>query len=185
MSSGTLPTQVDESFGRTETYSHGHGHRPDSSSYSLSTHHSHNRTGSHASNTGAGLQRDKATPSLDSLDGWTEETTAGGRSIITPGYDADNSPYTPPIKSERGHHARPSQSSYLSHHSHDHSQDYYHGRNHEHDHQHDHQHDHLTIDIKADRSLFTKTLLQYSAPFPILHAILVEKDSRRIFYFMT
>ncbi|KOS17451.1 putative zinc transporter cis4 [Escovopsis weberi] len=34
------------------------------------------------------------------------------------------------------------------------------------------------------RSLFTRTLLAFTARFPLLHAILVEKDSRRIFYFM-
>lgn len=28
-------------------------------------------------------------------------------------------------------------------------------------------------------------LLPYTARFPILHAIMIEKDSRRIFYFMT
>ncbi|KAG5979573.1 hypothetical protein E4U43_006863 [Claviceps pusilla] len=28
-------------------------------------------------------------------------------------------------------------------------------------------------------------MLRYTAGYPILHAILIEKDSRRIFYFMT
>jgi len=34
------------------------------------------------------------------------------------------------------------------------------------------------------RSAFTKFLLPYTARYPVLHAIMAEKDSRRIFYFM-
>jgi len=48
-----------------------------------------------------------------------------------------------------------------------------------------HAHAHSHSDEKAERSLFTRTILPYTVRFPILHAILVEKDSRRIFYFMT
>ena len=34
------------------------------------------------------------------------------------------------------------------------------------------------------RSRFTRLLLPYTEGWPLLHSILVEKDSRRIFYFM-
>ncbi|KUI63746.1 Metal tolerance protein 12 [Cytospora mali] len=40
-------------------------------------------------------------------------------------------------------------------------------------------------DHSADRSKFTKMLLPYTAKWPILHAVMTEKDSRRIFYFMS
>lgn len=46
-------------------------------------------------------------------------------------------------------------------------------------------HDLQSHDQSAERSLFTRTLLPYTAKYPILHAIMTEKDSRRIFYFMT
>ncbi|KAJ3474771.1 hypothetical protein NLG97_g9704 [Lecanicillium saksenae] len=42
----------------------------------------------------------------------------------------------------------------------------------------------LPHDANAERSMFTAALLPYTARFPIIHAIMTEKDSRRIFYFM-
>lgn len=36
----------------------------------------------------------------------------------------------------------------------------------------------------ASRSTFTNLLLPYTAKFPLLHTVMTEKDSRRIFYFM-
>lgn len=50
---------------------------------------------------------------------------------------------------------------------------------HPHDHHHHHHHEH-----SAQRSRFTTFLLKYAAKWPLLHAVLAEKDSRRIFYFM-
>lgn len=46
-------------------------------------------------------------------------------------------------------------------------------------------HELQSSESNAERSLFTRTLLPYTAKYPILHAIMTEKDSRRIFYFMT
>jgi solute carrier family 30 (zinc transporter), member 5/7 len=46
-----------------------------------------------------------------------------------------------------------------------------------HDH---HGHDHGQV----ERSSFTKLLLPYTSRWPLLHSIMTEKDSRRIFYFM-
>ncbi|ROW04443.1 hypothetical protein VMCG_05016 [Cytospora schulzeri] len=40
-------------------------------------------------------------------------------------------------------------------------------------------------DPSAERSKFTKALLPYTSKWPILHAVMTEKDSRRIFYFMS
>lgn len=42
----------------------------------------------------------------------------------------------------------------------------------------------LPHDTNAERSMFTAALLPYTAKYPIIHAIMTEKDSRRIFYFM-
>lgn len=42
----------------------------------------------------------------------------------------------------------------------------------------------LPHDNNTERSIFTAALLPFTAKFPILHAIMTEKDSRRIFYFM-
>jgi solute carrier family 30 (zinc transporter), member 5/7 len=53
---------------------------------------------------------------------------------------------------------------------------------HKHDHSHDHSHDH---DHGGKRSFLTKFLLQYTSNQAIFHAILSDKDSRRIFYFMS
>lgn len=39
-------------------------------------------------------------------------------------------------------------------------------------------------DHSAERSGFTKMLLPYTSKWPLLHAVMTEKDSRRIFYFM-
>lgn len=38
---------------------------------------------------------------------------------------------------------------------------------------------------KGERSRFTKALIPYAAGYPLLHQVLVDKDSRRIFYFMS
>lgn len=44
-----------------------------------------------------------------------------------------------------------------------------------------HVHDHGS---SAERSRFTNLILPFTAKWPLLHAIVTEKDSRRIFYFM-
>ena len=58
------------------------------------------------------------------------------------------------------------------HHTHDH-----------HDHDHDHDHDHTTHS-HGNHSKLTGVLISASEGFPLLHSILIEKDSRRILYFM-
>lgn len=39
-------------------------------------------------------------------------------------------------------------------------------------------------DHSAERSRFTNALLPYTARWPLIHTLMTEKDSRRIFYFM-
>jgi zinc transporter 5/7 len=47
-----------------------------------------------------------------------------------------------------------------------------------------HSHSHHHHEHSAPRSKFTGLLLQYTPRWPLLHAVVVDKDSRRIFYFM-
>lgn len=47
-----------------------------------------------------------------------------------------------------------------------------------------HSHAHHHHDHGVKRSKFTGLLLRYTPAWPLLHAVVVEKDSRRIFYFM-
>ena len=54
---------------------------------------------------------------------------------------------------------------------------------HHHNH-HDHKEPHVSHDHAGPHSRFTEYLLQRSENWSLLHSILVEKDSRRIFYFM-
>ncbi|GAP89053.1 putative cation efflux protein zinc transporter [Rosellinia necatrix] len=62
-------------------------------------------------------------------------------------------------------------------HGHSHSHDHDHDHDHGHDHDHDHHHSH-------EFSRVTGLLLPYTARWPLIHAIMTDKDSRRIFYFM-
>lgn len=48
---------------------------------------------------------------------------------------------------------------------------------------HSYKNDHLSGN-SGERSYFTNALLPYTSKYPIIHAIMTEKDSRRIFYFM-
>ncbi|KAH8735682.1 cation efflux family-domain-containing protein [Ilyonectria robusta] len=134
--------------------------------------HTRRHTRSHLSNSSMLLSREKQPPpALNTLDGWTQEKTPGGKSVITPGPETATMPYSPPDK-------------------HDHDHDHSHSHDHAHDHSHDHHHGHVhahadSHENNANRSLVTRMLLPYTARFPILHAIMIEKDSRRIFYFMT
>ncbi|KAK4125602.1 hypothetical protein N657DRAFT_591252 [Parathielavia appendiculata] len=53
-------------------------------------------------------------------------------------------------------------------------------RSHSHPHHQHHHHEH-----SAPRSRITGFFLQYTPSWPLLHAVVVDKDSRRIFYFMS
>jgi zinc transporter 5/7 len=47
-----------------------------------------------------------------------------------------------------------------------------------------HSHSHHHHDHSAERSRLTALLLPYTSKWPVLHAVVADKDSRRIFYFM-
>lgn len=154
MSREPLPVHFeDDVYGHDRSQSLSGSHSP-----SPSRSHSHTMN-SQASSLIPTLMREKPAPAaLDTLYGWSQEKTAGGKCILTPGPGALTTPYSPP----RQHH----------HHHH-------------HDHDSHSPHVHTAADEQSSRpSLFTRTLLPRTARFPVLHAILVEKDSRRIFYFM-
>jgi zinc transporter 5/7 len=71
-----------------------------------------------------------------------------------------------------------------SHHDH-HDHDHHDHEKHEHGHGHSHNHKGHNHSISADpRSKFTTFLLPMFQKYPLLHTIMAEKDSRRIFYFM-
>ncbi|TGJ79934.1 hypothetical protein E0Z10_g8841 [Xylaria hypoxylon] len=70
-------------------------------------------------------------------------------------------------------------------HKHTHSLDNGHHHDHDHDHDHDHQHSHEPHHGHSNNfSRFTGLLLPYTSKWPLVHAIMMDKDSRRIFYFM-
>lgn len=148
-----------------------HDHHDHDHSDSQSNHYSHSRGPSYASNSSATVSRGK--PSLAPIEiggQWEEAKTPRG-------------PMTPSFAETPTPHATHKC-------DHDHGHDHHHDHEHHHDHKHDHHghghdHHHHDHDSAAKRSLFTRTLLPYTAPYPILHAIMTEKDSRRIFYFMT
>ncbi|RDW91873.1 hypothetical protein BP5796_01267 [Coleophoma crateriformis] len=62
--------------------------------------------------------------------------------------------------------------------------DHHHIHNHGDDHKHDHS-DHSHGTGAETRSRFTSAILPFVTGYPLLHTILTEKDSRRIFYFMS
>ncbi|KAB5576378.1 cation efflux family-domain-containing protein [Coniochaeta sp. 2T2.1] len=106
---------------------------------------------------------------------WRKGSTAGGRPLITPTHASFDAAamYQPPDAQSDGHHHHD--------HDHDHSHDHDHGH-HGHAHAHDHSHG---KDPTAARSRFTVLLLPYTSKYPLLHAVMTDKDSRRIFYFMS
>ena len=110
---------------------------------------------------------------------WRKGSTAGGRPLITPTHASFDAAalYQPPDAHDHHDH------DHDHHHNHDHGHDHHHDHHHVHDHAHDHSH--ATKDHTAKRSRFTGLLLPYTSKYPLLHAIMTDKDSRRIFYFMS
>jgi hypothetical protein len=84
-------------------------------------------------------------------------------------------------RSASGHHSHGHSHSHSSHdHSHS-SHDHSHSNGHSHGHSHDHDDHHHNA---APPSAVTKFLLRKFEGNPLVHSILIEKDSRRISYFM-
>jgi zinc transporter 5/7 len=150
--------------------------------------HPHSYTNTPAPNSRASRSKERAIPApLSSLEGWSHLKPAGGNGMLSP----DAHMLAAQQHNQTAHHHNHDHSHSHSHdHEHDHSHDHDHVHSHDHGHTHayvpptahdDHHHHH---DHSTDRSLFTRLLLPYTAKFPLIHAIVTEKDSRRIFYFM-
>jgi zinc transporter 5/7 len=142
---------------------------------SLGHRHNHTRDGSHSSQRANSNQPLASRPNLPTIpssatipsgDGhWRTGSTAGGKPLITPTHGSFDAAamYEPPGAQSHTHH------------DHDH----------DHGHDHAHEHGHHSHDQTAVRSKFTTLLLPYTSRYPLLHAIMTDKDSRRIFYFMS
>lgn len=96
---------------------------------------------------------------------------------------ADTTPMSPYAAPKERLHADSHQHNHSHAHHHVHDHDHTHDHDHGHSHSH-HSHSHHDHEKNATRSLFTRMLLPYTAKYPLIHAIMTEKDSRRIFYFM-
>ncbi|CVK93493.1 related to zinc transporter [Fusarium mangiferae] len=178
-SNGSLPSVPDEDHNHDVSHDCADGNGNHSAHSHNPSIHKHGHRRSRMSNSSATIAREKLPPApLNTLEGWTEERTPGGKSILTPGPESANMTYSPPEfpheHHDHGHHD----------HSHDHSHSHNHSHNHDHSNHYGHDHGHPHDDDKGKRSLFTRMILPYTTRFPILNAILIEKDSRRIFYFM-
>lgn len=160
----SIPAKTDEnrpigaSFGSSRRQSLGHRH-------------SHTHDGNHSSYRANSNQPLATRPNLPTIpsssvvpsaDGhWRTSSTAGGKPLITPTHGSFDAAamYQPPEAQSHTHH--------------------------DHDHGHEHEHGPHGHDQTAERSKFTALLLPYTSRYPLLHAIMTDKDSRRIFYFMS
>ncbi|KAK4146033.1 cation efflux family-domain-containing protein [Dichotomopilus funicola] len=133
-------------------------------SHNHSRHHHHDSDHTHfASNSNGGPAPIHVPPPLNSSGQWRLESTPGGKSLLSPtaaGFDAAGV-YEPPAGARSRSHSH-------SHHRHGHA------------HAHAHAHEQA-----GPRSRFTALLLRYTYSWPLLHAVVTNKDSRRIFYFMS
>ncbi|KAF0329970.1 zinc transporter [Colletotrichum asianum] len=169
MSNGGLHThsQSQDSTGHVHDHDHQHSHNGHGHGHGHS--HSHTRGNSSQSSL-----REKAVPrSLAAMDGWKTDITPSGRQLLTP------------TSGSFSENFQPLDGTVIHEHHHEHNHDHDHGHSHGHCHGHSHSHGHGHGHDHSKPSLFTKILLKYTPALPFLHTIVVEKDSRRIFYFMT
>ena len=164
---------------------HGHGHS-----------HSHSPGRSHSSNASRSLRQERPRGTLhaysysealsdynQSADGHEQDAaphfqkqpyTAGPSGLSAEHIPSPIEPYDPPrIETDLPSHNH-------AHHDHnDHDHDHHH-------HHHRHHHEHSPIDVVSvqPRSRFTNLILPWVLRWPLLHTIMADKDSRRIFYFM-
>ncbi|KAK0367772.1 cation efflux family protein [Colletotrichum limetticola] len=182
MSTGGLHShsQSQDSTGSSHAHNHDHSHGHNGHAHGG---HSHHRANSSQSS----IPRERAAPrSLASMDGWKTDITPSGRQLLTPTHGSFSETFQPLDGAMTiGEHSHDHHDHDHSH-SHDHAHGDCHGRDHHgHSHAHSHSHSHSHSHDHAKPSLFTRVLLKYTPAVPVLHTILVEKDSRRIFYFMT
>ncbi|KAM7200810.1 Cation efflux family domain containing protein [Rhypophila sp. PSN 637] len=192
-----IPQYHHHSSDHSHSHSHSHSTSPPSFSSLGSSRsrrdsrangtHSRMRSEQHQANSTAPIQtRQNVPPPLAPSSHWRTESTPGGRLLMTPTngtFDSKNE-YKPPTPTESHSHSHAHAHSHSHDHDHDHNHDHKHSHEPDHKHGHDH-HDHNHGHSHSkDRSTFTKLLLPYTARWPLIHAIVTEKDSRRIFYFM-
>ncbi|KAI0165562.1 cation efflux protein [Xylariaceae sp. FL1272] len=161
-SNGTTARSHDHDHDHDHIHSHGHGHSysQDSADEDGSSHVRQNIS-HYRANSLVPLQRREKRPSP--LRHTTEE-------LPSPGQQAEYSSTHPHAHDDDDHNDH-------DHCDHDHHD--YHEHPGHHNHHHDHHHSH-----SQDFSKMTAVLLPYTSKWPLIHAIMTEKDSRRIFYFM-
>jgi zinc transporter 5/7 len=163
---------------------HGHSHS-----------HSHSPARSHAPNGSRSMRQDRPKSSIHTYsysealheysqheDGHEHNSahsfqkqpyTAGPSGLSEEHIPSPISPYDPPrIDTDVRTHNH-------SHHEHRHHDHHHH--NHDHDHP---EHNHTNIATVQPRSRFTNFILPLVLRWPLLHTVMADKDSRRIFYFM-
>jgi len=164
----SLSTKIDESkplgasLGSSRRQSLGHRH----SRTHDGNHSSYRANSNHPLANRPNLPTIPSSADISSTNGhWRTGSTAGGKPLIAPTHGSFDAAamYQPP---ETQSH---------SHDDHDHDHDH---------HDHGHSHDHSGHGHEIERSKFTAMLLPYTSKYPLLHAIMTDKDSRRIFYFM-
>ncbi|KAK4234548.1 cation efflux family-domain-containing protein [Achaetomium macrosporum] len=158
--------------GSDTVFSHSHSHSHSSSLSSLSPSrnrkesrpngaHSHARSNQHDDNhshyrTNTNLPMQiNVPPPLAASTQWKIESTSGGKTLVSP---------TAASFDAAGVYEPPVAP-----------------RSRSHSHSHHHHHDRHS----TPRSRFTELLCSYTSGWPLLHTVLIEKDSRRIFYFMS
>ncbi|KAI0866676.1 cation efflux protein [Xylaria cubensis] len=155
------------SNGSSRSHSHGHGHGYTLSNESIEEEavtHARQNMSQYRANSFIPLQRRENRPSP--LRQNAEELPSPGEDNVRAA-----SPHKHTHSHDDGHH-------------HDHVHDHGHGHDHSHDHSH---HDHSHHDHhhhSHEFSRLTGLLLPYTSKWPLIHAIMTDKDSRRIFYFM-
>ncbi|KFA78072.1 hypothetical protein S40288_05434 [Stachybotrys chartarum IBT 40288] len=179
-------------------------HHDDSDGPSHDTQHVHDHSYSYSGSHGSDNTDKPLLAPINTTNGWAGEGYSA-EAYVSSGPEIVTLPRA--ASSSKMHHAHHCEEHVLEHdhnhlhdhnHSHDHDHEHHHDHDHDHEHhdthhhdKHDHSHDHHNHahhehhhDHATDRSLFTRMLLPYMARIPLLHAIVAEKDSRRIFYFL-
>jgi zinc transporter 5/7 len=162
---------------------HGHGH-------SHSHSHSHSPGRSHSTNASRSLRQERPRGAMhtysysDALHEYNQHAgnreqdamppyqkqpyTAGPSGLSEEHIPSPIDPYDPPRIDTN-----------LPPHNHNHNH-----HDHHHDQHHDHGHSHANVVTVQPRSRITNFILPFVLRWPLLHTIMADKDSRRIFYFM-
>ncbi|KAI0105318.1 cation efflux protein [Nemania sp. FL0031] len=154
------------SHNHSHGHSHGHGHSHSHENIDDDTHaHTRHNMSQYRANSFVPLQRRENRPSP--LRQNTEDLPSPGEAKVG-------------IISHKHTHSHDDGHD----HDHDHDHDHTHSHDHVHDHAHAHNHAHDHHHHSHEFSWLTGLLLPYTSRWPLVHAIMTDKDSRRIFYFM-